>query len=238
MHRGISVKDLIAAAEGSFVSTCTYATSFAFRKDGSGCEFDMEFSADTPKLLLVGIIERCCSKTVIHEIPRISRCLRVAKGSPDDPESMMTEGSNFYGIWDAAGDLINVNSIYSNDIYAILCTYGVEMARSVILQEIQSVFKVYNIGVDPRHVELIADYMTFDGGYKPFNRKGISTNSSPLLKASYETTAAFLSDATLHGDFDDLTSPSGNIVMGRPSMCGTGAFDVVTQTTLDIVASA
>ncbi|KDQ18256.1 hypothetical protein BOTBODRAFT_554491 [Botryobasidium botryosum FD-172 SS1] len=238
MHRGSSLKGLIAAAEQSFVSLCTYATSFTFRKNGSGCEFDMEFGADTPKLLLVGIIERCCSKTVIHEIPRISRCLRVAKDSPDDPESMMTEGSNFYGIWDTAGDLINVNSIYSNDIYAILCTYGVEMARCVILQEIQSVFKAYNIGVDPRHVELIADYMTFDGGYKPFNRKGISTNSSPLLKASYETTAAFLSDATLHGDFDDLTSPSGNIVMGRPSMCGTGAFDIVTRTASDIVISA
>lgn len=68
---------------------------------------------------------------------------------------------------------------------------------------------------------------TFDGGYKPFNRKGISTNPSPLLKASYETTAAFLSDATLHGDFDDLTTPSGNIVMGRLSRTGTGVFDIV-----------
>lgn len=68
---------------------------------------------------------------------------------------------------------------------------------------------------------------TFDGGYKPFNRKGISTSSSPFLKASYETTAAFLSDATLHGDFDDLTSPSGNIVVGRPNLTGTGIFDIV-----------
>lgn len=68
---------------------------------------------------------------------------------------------------------------------------------------------------------------TFDGGYKPFNRKGISTNPSPLLKASYETTAAFLSDATLYGDYDDLSSPSSNIVLGRPSVTGTGVFDVV-----------
>lgn len=107
-------------------------------------------------------------------------------------------------------------------------------------------FAVYKIDVDIRHLELIADYMvcgagavsristlliracqTFDGGYKPFNRKGISTNPSPLLKASYETTAAFLSDATLHGDFDDLTTPSGNIVMGRLSHTGTGVFDIV-----------
>lgn len=71
------------------------------------------------------------------------------------------------------------------------------------------------------------DDQTFDGGFKPFNRSGISTHSSPFLKASYETTAAFLSDATLHGDFDNLTTPSGNIVVGRPALNGTGVFDVV-----------
>ena len=74
------------------------------------------------------------------------------------------------------------------------------------------------------------DAQTFDGGYKPFNRKGISTSPSPLLKASYETTAAFLSDATLFGDFDDLRTPSGCIVLGRPNRTGTGAFDVVMAT--------
>lgn len=129
----------------------------------------------------------------------------------------------------------------------MLCAYGVEAARAAILREIGGVFAVYKIDVDMRHLELIADYMvryprpvpciayltipralqTFDGGYKPFNRKGLSTNPSPLLKASYETTAAFLSDATLHGDFDDLTTPSGNIVMGRLSRAGTGVFDIV-----------
>jgi DNA-directed RNA polymerase I subunit RPA1 len=40
-------------------------------------------------------------------------------------------------------------------------------------------------------------------------------------------TAAFLSDATLYGDYDDLTTPSGNIVLGRPTLSGTGVFDVV-----------
>ena len=36
-----------------------------------------------------------------------------------------------------------------------------------------------------------------------------------------------LSDATLHGEFDDLTTPSGNIVMGRLNLTGTGVFDIV-----------
>lgn len=48
---------------------------------------------------------------------------------------------------------------YSNDIYAILKTYGVEMARAAILKEMSGVFGVYSIKVDQRHLELIADYM-------------------------------------------------------------------------------
>ena len=73
----------------------------------------------------------------------------------------MTNGSNFKGIWDYASafgkSIVDLDAIKSNDIYAGLITYGVEMARSVILQEIQGVFGAYNIDVDIRHLELIAD---------------------------------------------------------------------------------
>jgi hypothetical protein len=37
--------------------------------------------------------------------------------------------------------------------------YGVEMARASIVREMVRVFGVYNIEVDIRHLELIADYM-------------------------------------------------------------------------------
>jgi DNA-directed RNA polymerase I subunit RPA1 len=73
---------------------------------------------------------------------------------------------------------------------------------------------------------------THAGGYRPFNRTGISHKSSPLLKASFETTVAFLSEATLHGDFDDLTSPAARIVMGLPGNSGTGSFVIRGPTKL------
>jgi RNA polymerase Rpb1, domain 5 len=55
--------------------------------------------------------------------------------------------------------MLEEDDIYSNDIYAILKTYGVEMARAAILKEMGGVFGAYNIQVDRRHLELIADYM-------------------------------------------------------------------------------
>ncbi|OSD04393.1 beta and beta-prime subunits of DNA dependent RNA-polymerase [Trametes coccinea BRFM310] len=223
--------------ESLFMDNLPNATSFAF--SDSGCTIGLQvslspsFGSTMPKLLLVGLVERVCLKTVIREIPGITDCFKNEEDGKNGEKifTMTTNGSNIPGLWQfACGDgdsIIDENGIYSNDIYALLCAYGVEAARAAILREIGGVFAVYKIDVDIRHLELIADYMTFDGGYKPFNRKGISTNPSPLLKASYETTAAFLSDATLHGDFDDLTTPSGNIVMGRISHTGTGVFDVV-----------
>jgi DNA-directed RNA polymerase I subunit RPA1 len=59
------------------------------------------------------------------------------------------------------GDLVDINRIRSNDIHAMLNTYGVEAARSTIINEIMSVFKHYSISVNRRHIGLLADYMTF-----------------------------------------------------------------------------
>lgn len=62
-------------------------------------------------------------------------------------------------MWKIASAVADLNNIYSNDIYASLCTYGVEMARASIVREMREVFKAYSIAVDQRHLELIADYM-------------------------------------------------------------------------------
>jgi DNA-directed RNA polymerase I subunit RPA1 len=116
--------------------------------------------------------------------------------------------------------------VRSNDIYGVLCAYGVEAARATIVSEIKSVFGVYGIKVDPRHLALIADFMTHEGGYAPLNRSGMETCVSPLLKMTFETTTHFLTQAATYGDPDPLTSPSAAIVMGKPVSCGTGAFEL------------
>lgn len=70
----------------------------------------------------------------------------------------------------------------SNDIWAVCQTYGVEAARASIVAEITGVFGAYGIAVDPRHLGLVADHMTFDGGYRPLNRAGMADFSSPCLQ--------------------------------------------------------
>jgi DNA-directed RNA polymerase I subunit RPA1 len=213
-----------------FKRASKYATDFHFDAAGKSAQFELQFPGQAPKLLLVDLVEQACRDAVIHEIPRLGRCLKNYDDKGVFSRSLTTEGSNIKGMWELADELIELDKIGSNDVYAILQTYGVEAARRTIINEMAGIFGVYGIGVDYRHLTVIADYMTHAGGYSPFNRTGIMQKSSPLLKASFETTVAFLSDATLHGDFDDLSSPAARIVLGKPSASGTGAFDVRAPT--------
>lgn len=55
------------------------------------------------------------------------------------------------------------------------------------------------IEVDPRHLSLVADYMCFEGVYKPLNRHAIGSNSSPLQQMTFETSYRFIKQATMLG---------------------------------------
>lgn len=94
---------------------------------------------------------------------------------------------------------LNLNQLYSNDIYSISQTYGIEAANRVIIKEVRDVFKMYGITVDSRHLSLIADYMTFDGRFQPLSRKGMEESASPLQQMSFESSLNFLKNAALQG---------------------------------------
>ncbi|BFZ63239.1 hypothetical protein YB2330_004359 [Saitoella coloradoensis] len=194
--------------------------------NGEWCEVELTYPSDSRKLLMVNIVEQVCTQTIMHELKGIDRCFRLPNESEmDTSRNLATEGINFKGMWEYQ-DIIDKDTMYSNDIAAILRTYGVEAARSAIVREVSGVFGVYGIGVDTRHLSLIADYMTFEGGYRAFNRMGIESSSSPFLKMSYETTCHFLTQASLYKDYETLESPSASVVLGKIAGVGTGAFDV------------
>ncbi|KAL1914900.1 uncharacterized protein VTP21DRAFT_7816 [Calcarisporiella thermophila] len=212
------------------ISSSNYIKAYRFDEmHGAWCEIELHFPADTRKILMLALVEQVCHRTVIREVPGISRChIAPPKNESDTQRNILAEGTNLRGMWEL-DNVLDVNRIYTNDIAAILRTYGVEAARNAIVREITEVFDAYHISVDHRHLSIIADYMTFEGGYKPFNRMGIESNVSPFLKMSFETTCHFLTQATLYGDYDTLDSPSARIVMGKPVPGGTGSFDILVD---------
>lgn len=171
--------------------------------------------------LMVGLVEKAAASTVVRSKPRIDQ----AFVNKEDGRGLclQTAGINFGEIWDLKD--VDHNQLSSNDIWAIRCAYGVEAARMSIVEQIRGVFAVYGISVDPRHLALIADYMTYDGDFKAMNRLGMANDSSAFVQMSFETTAVFLTEAALTMNKEILESPSANIVLGRPIKHGTGAFD-------------
>lgn len=204
-----------------------FVTKYNFDdENGKWCEFRLELAADTEKLLMVNIVEEICKKSVIREVPHIDRC--VHSEPVNNKRMLVTEGVNFQAMWDQEA-FIDVDAITSNDVASVLRTYGVEAARNTIVNEINNVFSRYAISVSFRHLDLIADMMTRQGTYLAFNRQGMETSTSSLMKMSYETTCQFLTKAVLDNEREELESPSARIVLGKLSNVGTGSFDLLTK---------
>lgn len=202
---------------------------------GGWCEFVLEYDVNVPKILMLNLVEAAVRKTLIQQIPGVGQCTFVAKdkvldvrtGQEVEASVVHTAGANLQAM-QKYSDYINPNKISTNDIAAVLAVYGVEAARNNIIRELSNVFGGHGISVDNRHLNLIGDHMTRNGGFSPFNRMGLKGNVSPFTKMSFETTLAVLKDALLDGDWDDLSTPSGRLVLGRLGKAGTGSFDVYT----------
>jgi DNA-directed RNA polymerase I subunit RPA1 len=189
--------------------------------------FDLTYSASTCKFLLLDVIERIADNCVIRQVPSIQKAHLMPPEQEGQNYSISTEGINFAGILESLPfDCIDHTATTCNSIHAILATFGVEAARASIVHEISAVFAVYGINIDPRHLSLIADFMTQEGGYRAFNRSGMENVASPFLKMTFETTVQYLKNATLIGETDELISPASRIVLGLPVALGTGAFEI------------
>lgn len=210
--------------EDSVITQHEFVTAFDFDdKHGSWCEFRVELSGETEKLLMVNIVESMCKECVVHEVANIGRCVH-----PDDARELVTEGVNFQAMWEH-DTFLDVDNIRSNDVAAVMRVYGVEAARNTIVNEIINVFSRYAIEVSSRHLDLLADYMTREGNYLAFNRQGIDSCTSDFMKMSYETTCQFLTKAVLNSDREQLQSPSARLVIGKLNKTGTGSFDVLAK---------
>lgn len=223
-----------------------------------GLDFEVHFRfSDEPHILLGQIAQRTAKKVHIKSSGKLDMCQAIKSATndqvlwkskddkkKDDPDSLAakkddkdepgpwalkTAGVNFTALWEMQDD-IDVTRIYSNNIHAILSTYGVEAARETILSEVKHVFQIYGVEIDYRHLSLIAEFMTHSGGYRPMSRHGgIAESISPFLKMSFETASKFIVEAAAHGMSDNLETPSSRICLGLPVKMGTGCFDLMQK---------
>jgi len=105
---------------------------------------------------------------------------------------------------------------------------GIEAARTTIATEIKIVMG--EMGIDPRHMKLLADVMTYKGEVLGITRFGLSKMRDSVLQlASFEKTPDHLFEAAAGMKSDKIEGVSESIIMGQTMNVGTGAFRVVRR---------
>ncbi|XP_056295891.1 DNA-directed RNA polymerase I subunit RPA1 [Pseudoliparis swirei] len=191
------------------------------------CEIDLVLPVCKVHFDLTSVLSALAHNAVIMETKGLTRCLlgETTAKNGEKETVLNTEGINMQEMFNY-GDILDINRLYSNEVHAMAKTYGIEVGLKVIEKEIKNVFAVYGIEVDPRHLSLVADYMCFEGVYKPLNRHAIQSNPSPLQQMTFETSYKFLKQATMLGLHDKLESPSACLVVGKIVKAGTGLFEL------------
>ncbi|KAK0107000.1 hypothetical protein ONS95_003715 [Cadophora gregata] len=116
----------------------------------------------------------------------------------------------------------------SNGIMEVKDVLGIEAARTTIATEIGAVMG--DMGIDPRHMQLLADVMTYKGEVLGITRFGLSKMRDSVLQlASFEKTPDHLFDAAAGMKIDLIEGVSECIIMGQTMSVGTGAFQVVRK---------
>jgi len=120
----------------------------------------------------------------------------------------------------------------SNNVMEVRTVLGIEAARRTIMREINSVMG--NMDIDPRHMALLADVMTFKGDVYGITRFGLQkTRDSVLQLASFEKTPDHLFEAAARGKTDTIDGVSESIIMGQSMKLGTGALQVIRPMDLE-----
>lgn len=116
----------------------------------------------------------------------------------------------------------------SNDIWEVLNTLGIEACVHVLFDQMKQVVSFDGTYIDERHLMVICDTMCRGGYIMPLNRHGINkTDSSPLMRCSFEETIDVLCEAGTFGQSENGRGVSTSIMTGQLAEIGTGVVDAM-----------
>ena len=135
-----------------------------------------------------------------------------------------TDGSNYIAVMNHP--LVDGTKLLSTNVHDIYEVLGIEATRETLMIEINSLFN--EVGVNYRHLGLLADVMTRAGRLMSADRYGINKNDiGPLAKMSFEETEKIVQKASIFGEMDSVTGVSANIMMGQVIRGGTAYSQIL-----------
>lgn len=174
--------------------------------------------------------KRVLPKVIVKGITTINRA--VINERSNQTKELLVEG---YGLKDVMciEGIVGQNT-YSNHIIEMKSVLGIEAARGSIIREVSGVMKSHGMNVDPRHIMLLGDVMTYKGEILGITRFGIAKmKDSVLMLASFEKTTDHLFDAAARLAQDAIEGVSECIILGVAAPVGTGAFKLIRRTEME-----
>ncbi|KAL7623348.1 DNA-directed RNA polymerase III subunit C1 (rpo31) [Parahypoxylon ruwenzoriense] len=184
-------------------------------------------------LARVSHLKRALPSVPVSGYPDATRAIiQTSEGKNGQPEThtVLVEGYGLRQCMNTEG--VIGTKVRTNGVLECRDVLGIEAARSTIAEEITAVMG--DMGIDPRHMQLLADVMTYKGEILGITRFGLSKMRDSVLQlASFEKTADHLFDAAAGMKADPIEGVSEKIIMGQTMLVGTGAFQIVRA--LDLV---
>jgi DNA-directed RNA polymerase subunit A" len=160
-------------------------------------------------------------KDVVQGIPDAGKAI-IQQDPKTNEFYLISAGSNIRDIIEVDG--VDKSRLYTNDVFAMYALFGIEAARNTLVNELRKTLKEQKIGVDVRHLMLIADAMTYSGTVKGVGRHGLSgQKNSVFAKAAYEETVKHLVNAAAFSEVDNMRGVTENILVGKQIPIGTGS---------------
>lgn len=128
----------------------------------------------------------------------------------------------------AAIQHVDWNRCTSNDLWEVYHTLGIEACVHVLYDQLKAVVSFDGTYVADHHLTMIADTICRGGTIMPLNRHGINrSDTSPLMRCSFEETADVLCNAGLHAEEENAKGVTSSIMMGQLAGFGTGRVQVL-----------
>jgi DNA-directed RNA polymerase beta' subunit len=121
--------------------------------------------------------------------------------------------------------LFNSTKIMCDDVNVIFALYGVEAARAFFIKEFNKIISFDGTTVNPRHVQMLVDAMTYTGNLTSVRRDGISREEGPITKIMFEKSVVNMIMAACMGETDPLQSVASSTMFGTKVSIGTGVVD-------------
>ena len=175
----------------------------------------------------VQAVKRRLPNVVVDGYPEATRAVMTKADKKDnsgkEPISVLVEGYGFKACMTTPG-VLGVKT-KTNSVIETREVLGIEAARTTIINEINEVMK--GMDIDPRHMQLLADVMTYKGEVLGITRFGLAKMRDSVLQlASFEKTPDHLFDAAISGKKDEIKGVSECIIIGQSVRLGTGSMDV------------